>query len=299
MVVASLPMASMRYRVTYARREDLRNDLEAQLSRGGIFVNVPPPENLQYGVRQRLDLVAPDGTVAKSDGEVLAAVPGVGIALSVPPEAVAMLRAALDRLTFDKGDGPPPRHEAIDDAARLTPPSVAPVSVAKPPSATGLSSPATPTLGASATATQPATAQPATPRAQPTADAQSWDSLSPADKMRLAQHGDRDERGAALRDKNRTLHPHVLKNARITIEEVVAIARNPQSAPDLLKLIAERSEWMGRSQVAEALARNPKSPNDVGIRALGGCSAEALRQMAKGTGAPPHVIQAARKRVIG
>ena len=282
----------MRYRVTYARRDDLRKDLEAQLSRGGIFVNVPPPDDLSYGVRHRLDLVAPDGTVAKSDGEVLAAVPGVGIALSVPPEAVAMLRAALDRLTFDKGDGAPPRHERIDDAARLTPPSVAPVSASKPTTATGSSSPAQP-----ATA-QPATAQPAT-RAQPTADAQSWDSLSPADKMRLAQHGDRDERGAALRDKNRTLHPHVLKNPRITIEEVVAIARNPQSAPDLLKLVAERSEWMGRSQIAEALARNPKSPNDVGIRALAGCSAEALRQMAKGTGAPPHVIQAARKRVLG
>ncbi|MFO0644941.1 MAG: hypothetical protein U0326_01805 [Polyangiales bacterium] len=297
----------MRYRVTYARRDDLRKDLEAQLSRGGIFVNVPPPDDLSYGVRHRLDLVAPDGTVAKSDGEVLAAVPGVGIALSVPPEAVAMLRAALDRLTFDKGDGAPPRHERIDDAARLTPPSVAPVSASKPTTATGSSSPAQPATPQPATpqpataqpaTAQPATAQPAT-RVQPTADAQSWDSLSPADKMRLAQHGDRDERGAALRDKNRTLHPHVLKNPRITIEEVVAIARNPQSAPDLLKLVAERSEWMGRSQIAEALARNPKSPNDVGIRALAGCSAEALRQMAKGTGAPPHVIQAARKRVLG
>ncbi len=285
------PDTSMRYRVTYARRDDLRKDLEAQLSRGGIFVNVPPPDDLPYGVRQRLELVAPDGTVAKSDGEVLASVPGVGIALSVPPEAVAMLRTALDRLTFDKGDGAPPRHESVDDSARLTPPSVAPVSAARPQGPTAPSAP----VNTPPAATPPAAA----PRAQPTADAQSWDSLSPADKMRLAQHGDRDERGAALRDKNRTLHPHVLKNARITIEEVVAIARNPQSAPDLLKLIAERSDWMGRSQIAEALARNPKSPNDVGIRALAGCSAEALRQMAKGTGAPPHVIQAARKRVLG
>ncbi len=91
----------------------------------------------------------------------------------------------------------------------------------------------------------------------------------------------------------------MLKNTRITIDEVVALARNPQSAPDLLELIAKRTDWMGRPQVAEALARNPKTPNDVGIRALGHCSAEALRQMAKGVGAPPHVIQAARKRVIG
>ncbi len=91
----------VRYRVTYERRADLRRDLDAQLARGGLFVNVPPPDGLQYGMRMRLDLVAPDGTVAHSDGDVLAAVPGQGIALSVPPEAVARLRAALERLTFE------------------------------------------------------------------------------------------------------------------------------------------------------------------------------------------------------
>jgi uncharacterized protein YndB with AHSA1/START domain len=126
-----------------------------------------------------------------------------------------------------------------------------------------------------------------------------WDALPLTEKMRLAQHGGRDERAAALRDKVRTLHPHVLKNPRISIEEVVALARNPQAAPELLKLVAERPEWMGRAQVAEALARNPKTPNDVGVKALAGCSPESVRQMAKGVGAPPHIAQAARKRVLG
>jgi len=31
----------------------------------------------------------------------------------------------------------------------------------------------------------------------------------------------------------------------------------------------------------------------------GRCPAEAVRQMAKGVGAPPHIAQAARKRVLG
>ena len=126
-----------------------------------------------------------------------------------------------------------------------------------------------------------------------------WDELSTVEKMRLAQHGGRDERAAALRDRNRALHPHVLKNPRLSIEEVVALARNPQAAPELLKLVSERPEWMGRAQVAEALARNPKTPNDVGVKALAGCGSEAVRQMAKGLGAPPHITAAARKRVLG
>ena len=128
---------------------------------------------------------------------------------------------------------------------------------------------------------------------------QSWDSLPTAEKMRLAQHGGRDERAAALRDRNRALHPHVLKNPRMSIEEVLALAKNPQVAPELLKLIADRSEWAGRPAIAEALARNPKTPNEVGVKALASCSGESVRQMAKGVGAPPHIAQAARKRVLG
>lgn len=280
-------MPPMRYRVTYSRRDDLRKDLESQLARGGLFVNVPPPDGLQYGARLRLEIVAPDGTVAKSDGAVLAAVPGAGLALSVPPEAVALLRASLDHPAFERDDSPPPRHERIDAVTPTPAAAHAPVA----PAIAAPTAPVAPNAAPAQAASQPV--------AQPRAEPQPWDSLSPADKMRLAQHGDRDERAAALRDKNKSLHPHVLKNARITVEEVIAIARNPQCAPDLLKLVSERSEWFGRAQIAEAIARNPKTPNDVAVRALANCSAEALRQMAKGVGAPPHVIQAARKRVIG
>ncbi len=39
------------YRVTYARREDLRRDLETQIERGGLYVLAPPPDELAYGAR--------------------------------------------------------------------------------------------------------------------------------------------------------------------------------------------------------------------------------------------------------
>ena len=126
-----------------------------------------------------------------------------------------------------------------------------------------------------------------------------WDECSPAEKMHRAQHGDRDDRAAALRDKNRAIHPHVLRNPRMSVEEVLALSRNPQIAGDLLKLVADRTDWMGRAQIAEAIARNPKAPNDIAVRALANVSSEALRQIAKGVGAPPHVVAAARKRLLG
>ncbi len=253
-----------RYRVTYARASDLKRDLDTQIGRGGLYVLAAPPEDLAYGARCALEIVAPDGRAVQVEGAVLASTPGHGLAIAIGHEVSDALRAMLPSLPADGSDAAPARHERIGgDAAATSPvPAPAPASVA---------------------ADVPA----------------SWDDLSPAEKMRLAQHGGRDERAAALRDRNRALHPHVLKNPRITLDEVVAIAKNAQAAPDLLRMLADRSEWMGRSSVADAIARNPKTPSEVAVRALAGCSAESLRQMAKGVGAPPNVVAAARKRVLG
>lgn len=246
-----------RYRVTYARRDDLRRDLDTQIARGGLYVLAAPPTELAYGARCGLELVAPDGRTVACEGEMLAVTPGHGLAVAVDAQTAAELRSLVESLGPDASGAGDARHERV---------------------------------GAEAPGD----------RAVAAVDGvQSWDSLPASEKMRLAQHGGRDERAAALRDRNRALHPHVLKNPRMTVEEVLAIAKNAQSAPDLLKLIADRSEWSGRSNVAEALARNPKTPNDVGVKALGSCSAEAIRQVAKGVGAPPHIAQAARKKVLG
>lgn len=136
------------------------------------------------------------------------------------------------------------------------------------------------------------------PRARPTPTTPaSVDSATNAEKIQLALHGNRDQRNAILRDPNRMLHPYVLKNPQITVDDVLAIAKNAQMTPDLLKQLSERKDWFQRPQIALALARNPKTPADIAIRALDYCPVDALRVMAKG-GVLPLVSQAARKKVI-
>jgi hypothetical protein len=144
----------------------------------------------------------------------------------------------------------------------------------------------------------PAAANPAASPAAGAAKPQA-EELSNAQKIQLALHGNRDQRNAILRDRNRMLHGYVLKNPGINVDDVLAIAKNPQMGPEIFKQIAERQDWLQRPQIALALARNPKVPGEVAIRALAFVPADALRQLAKGTGAPPHVVQAARKRVLG
>jgi hypothetical protein len=135
-------------------------------------------------------------------------------------------------------------------------------------------------------------APPAAPAAKP-------EGPTRAEKIQQALRGSRDERNAILRDRDRSLYPFVLKNPQLNADDVLAIAKNAQMTPDLLKQIGERKDWFQRSAIALALARNPKTPPELAVRALEHVPQDALRQMAKGVGALPHVVQAARKKLLG
>ncbi len=239
-------------RLRWYRLDDARRDHAEQLARGGLFVRAAPPAGVLYGAKVPVVLITPDGQEHRYEGEVLAAMPGEGMAVTVPPSVANAVLAGLAGVYSDDRD---PVHDWWDGR----PAAVSPGAAAPKP----------------------------------------WEELSTNEKMRLALHGDRDDRAAVLRDKNRSLHVSVLKNPHLTVEEVVAIAKNPQTGAELLEFIAGRSDWVGRAAVAEGVARNPKTPKDVAVRAVQFVATEPLRQMAKGVGAPPHVTAAARKRLLG
>jgi hypothetical protein len=169
-------------------------------------------------------------------------------------------------------------------------PRARPATTPPPPAAATLTPPAAVAAEAPLAAAEPPPA--ASPSARP-------DGLSRMEKVQKALHGTRDERTAILRDRDRTLHAFVLKNPALDADDLVAIARNPQLAADLLQQVGDRKEWLQRPAVALALARNPKTPPELAVRALDHVPLEALRQLAKGAGALPHIQVAARKKLLG
>jgi hypothetical protein len=78
----------------------------------------------------------------------------------------------------------------------------------------------------------------------------------------------------------------------------VGFAMTVQPA-DLLQQIGDRKEWVHRPAVALALARDPRTPPELAVRALDHVPVEAVRQLAKGAGTLPHVQAAARKKLLG
>lgn len=265
----------MHARITFTHAEELRRVLRDEMTKGVTLLQVTPPEGIEYRSPVRVEIVSPGGAITV-DAEVVHVLPGVGVAVSFPADRLDDARALL----ADTPESPagPTYHEIVPPGGALSgdtsghgPPSAAAQSIPRPPeSQHGITS----TGGAA------------------------WARASFAEKVQTALHGTKDDRAAILRDQNKQLHPFVLKSPHVSPEEVTGWAQNAQMSAEFLKLISERKEWFTRPAIALALARNPKTPAEIAVRALDNVPVEALRQMAKGTGVLPHVVQAARKKIL-
>jgi hypothetical protein len=263
----------VRLRITYERYAELRQDLDGQLTHGGILVQSAPPPGLEFQARVSLEIVVPDGRSVRGEGVVLhlhgSGQPG--IAVTFPPKQVEALRSLLAGAGPDPQEARASRHEVVPEGQE-DPHGEAP----------GASEAQTP-------AQQTPTRQAAERRLL---------ELSSAEKIQVALHGSAEERTAILRDRNKMLHPYVLRNPQISPEEVLAIAKNPLTGAELLQIIAGNKDWVQRPAIALALVRNPKTPQGSGLRALDFVHPVELRQIAKVANAPPHIVQAARKKVL-
>jgi len=122
------------------------------------------------------------------------------------------------------------------------------------------------------------------------------ETLSLQEKMALAMSCDRELRFQLLRDPNKQLHPLVLKNPRIGLEEVVWAAKLTTLNPEALKVIADHPEWGQNPTVAAALVRNPKTPIPVAVKLVPRLATAELKAIARSQGRP-QIVQAAKKHL--
>ena len=67
--------------------------------------------------------------------------------------------------------------------------------------------------------------------------------MSMGERVKLALRGNKDVRTLLLRDPNRQIQRLVLKNPRITEEEIMTIAKDRNSDEEILMLIADSRDW--------------------------------------------------------
>ncbi|HEX2268919.1 MAG TPA: hypothetical protein VHH35_05270 [Pyrinomonadaceae bacterium] len=84
--------------------------------------------------------------------------------------------------------------------------------------------------------------------------------MNARDRMKLAMKGDREARSILIRDSNKVVCSAVVKNPRITEQEVESISAMRTVSDEVLRLIAMNRTWARAYTVIHNLARNPRTP---------------------------------------
>ncbi len=117
------------------------------------------------------------------------------------------------------------------------------------------------------------------------------------DKINLALSGGREERMALAMDSNKAIHMYLLKNAKITIDEISFMARLPSMNPDVLDKIAENPAYTQNPSVTKALVFNPKTPVRTAVRLLDRLPRNELVTVSKRTSMNQRLVMAAKNKL--
>jgi hypothetical protein len=116
-------------------------------------------------------------------------------------------------------------------------------------------------------------------------------------KREAAQFGDRAQRMAMMKDTNKAIHIYVLKNKKITLDEVRVMATYRNANPEALSQIARHRDWMRDGRIVMALVCNPKTPPAIAVRSLERLSPGDLNRVAKSGEVPRRVVMSAKERL--
>lgn len=128
-----------------------------------------------------------------------------------------------------------------------------------------------------------------------------WDrirALTHAEKIILASKADRQERAVLAQDNDSQILYYLLKNPRITPEEVLRIARLTSISAQVADLITKTTQWSSNQEIRSALVNNPRTPTPLALKLLPTLPEPEIRQIAKSTAVSQALKQAALRIVI-
>lgn len=118
-------------------------------------------------------------------------------------------------------------------------------------------------------------------------------------KIIFAAKADRTERAFLVQDRDPQVLTSVLRNPRITIDEVVRVAKSAFLNYQVAELILKTGQFMGSVDVRVALVHNPKTPPQFALRILPTLPEAEVRTIARGAATSMQLKQAALKRLQG
>jgi hypothetical protein len=118
-----------------------------------------------------------------------------------------------------------------------------------------------------------------------------------AARVKLALTGGKEPRTILARDGVKIVQQCVLHNPRLTLEEVLAMAKNRSLHGDLLRHISNQRDWVRQYSIRHALVLNPKTPLQISLGLLPMIQERDVRFLAKSKNVPT-VLQAQARRMV-
>jgi len=128
-----------------------------------------------------------------------------------------------------------------------------------------------------------------------------WDrvrGLSQMEKILLAVKADRSERAMLLQDNDPRVLLSLLRNPRLTVDEVVRLAKSSTLTYQIAEVIMKTGQWMASLDVRVALIHNAKTPQAFALRILPTLPDAEVRAIAR-AGTNIALKQAALRRLQG
>lgn len=128
-----------------------------------------------------------------------------------------------------------------------------------------------------------------------------WDrmrSLTQMEKILLAVKADRAERALLLQDNDPRVLLSLLRNPRLTVDEVARLAKSSFLNYQIAEVIMKSTQWMSSLDVRTGLVHNPKTPPAFALRILPTLPDAEVRAIARG-GTNMQLKQAAIRKLQG
>jgi len=123
--------------------------------------------------------------------------------------------------------------------------------------------------------------------------------LTPPQKILLAPKADRMTRAILVQESDPQVLFALLRNPRLSLDEVIRIAKSSFLTFQAAELILKTSPWFSNLDVRLALVHNAKVPLPFALRILPTLPDAEVRRIAKGAATSMALKQAALRRVTG
>lgn len=260
--------AAAAFTIGFESEQEIREEHRTNLSLGAL--RVPTSEIVALNAMVLLTLRGPWGGEAFASATVVMALPD-SIAFALNANADEILERLLARNT---------ENEAVEPGAPQ--PEATP-----PPNGE---------VVAGTSAEEDETAQ-STPEKRQNA----WDvvrGLSQIEKILLAVKAERTERALLLQDSDPRVLLSLLRNPRLTVDEVTRLAKSSSLNFQIADVIMKAGQWMGSLDVRLALIQNAKTPPAFALRILPTLPDSEVKAIARG-GTSMALKQAALRRLQG